>query len=427
MHIIEGAPAGSDFATFLSWLVDSLQATVAGDEKFRRFATRVLGSGASESARQTLRSELQQETNALAARRARNHHPQPYGYARVDAFGHIMNELLAKDLNIPANRRDPDAPVSYPFLWDTPHHERVQWNGVAPNTNIASLGPLFRNIGEVIGVFGRIDITPRQGFPPVYSSSIHKANLRTLEDVLWSLWSPQWPSGCHPIDENKVQAGKQAFAKAKCAECHADIVRDARDRKANERLIAVRAVGTDPTMADNFISRQAQTGKLQGTPKRFPLFIRGNFGDTGSAADILGNAALGIYFGQGLRQPGPLSLDPGPIRDQIETLLDIATNKNAVYKARPLNGIWATAPYLHNGSVPNLRQLLNKPEQRMSQFHVGSRKFDPVNVGLSTEKDSQRGFFFDTSKKGNRNTGHPYGTELSDSEKDALVEYLKTL
>ena len=114
------------------------------------------------------------------------------------------------------------------------------------------------------------------------------------------------------------------------------------------------------------------------------------------------------------------------------------------YKARPLNGIWATAPYLHNGSVPNLYQLLLPADQRMTRFNVGHRDFDPVAVGFITDPHPL-GFEFRVADKqgnpitGNANTGHSgkQHTQTRDSngvwrdfteeERWALVEYLKTL
>lgn len=97
------------------------------------------------------------------------------------------------------------------------------------------------------------------------------------------------------------------------------------------------------------------------------------------------------------------------------------------YKGRPLDGIWATAPYLHNGSVPNLYQLLVSGERK--PFYVGSRQFDPKHVGFDTEDTS--GTFLDTSIPGNLNTGHDnttYGGALDmDKEVWPLIEYMKTL
>ncbi|WP_255377181.1 di-heme-cytochrome C peroxidase [Cellvibrio sp. PSBB006] len=101
-----------------------------------------------------------------------------------------------------------------------------------------------------------------------------------------------------------------------------------------------------------------------------------------------------------------------------------------VYKARPLNGIWATAPYLHNGSVPNLWELLQKPEKRVVRFWVGSRKFDPVNVGFVTTEGLNEFQVLTPAgaiQAGNSNRGHEAGTDLSDDEKRQLIEYMKTL
>ena len=104
----------------------------------------------------------------------------------------------------------------------------------------------------------------------------------------------------------------------------------------------------------------------------------------------------------------------------------MATVETAQYRARPLNGIWATGPFLHNGSVPTLMDLLSPPSDRPSTFKVGNGTFDPNNVGFKpAENDSN--FVFDTSKKGNSNKGHIYGVNLTDSEKVALIEYLKSL
>lgn len=94
------------------------------------------------------------------------------------------------------------------------------------------------------------------------------------------------------------------------------------------------------------------------------------------------------------------------------------------YKARPLNGIWATAPYLHNGSIPNLKALLTAVAERPRTFRTGSREYDVTNVGF----DPLTGpFTYDTSVKGNSNQGHAFGVSLSEAQKLDLIEYLKSL
>ena len=113
------------------------------------------------------------------------------------------------------------------------------------------------------------------------------------------------------------------------------------------------------------------------------------------------------------------------------------------YKARPLNGVWATAPYLHNGSVRNLYQLLSPVSERDKRFFLGSKEFDPVNVGYVSEKLTG-GFELDTTLGGNHNTGHEFrdktdaeknsswvkgvlGPALTHEERMAIIEYVKSL
>jgi hypothetical protein len=97
------------------------------------------------------------------------------------------------------------------------------------------------------------------------------------------------------------------------------------------------------------------------------------------------------------------------------------------YEARPLNGIWATAPYLHNGSVPTLDALCRKRADRPATFTVGVRSFDTAKVGLGEPASSASLPKFDTSSPGNSNAGHEFGTSLSEEERKWLIEYLKTL
>ena len=99
------------------------------------------------------------------------------------------------------------------------------------------------------------------------------------------------------------------------------------------------------------------------------------------------------------------------------------------YQAVPLDGIWLRGPYLHNGSVPNLHDMLEPEDIRTKVFYRGYDVVDPVNIGFDTQSaEAQRlGDKFDTSVKGNGNQGHLYGTTLPVNDKKSLLEYLKTL
>ena len=90
-----------------------------------------------------------------------------------------------------------------------------------------------------------------------------------------------------------------------------------------------------------------------------------------------------------------------------------------------LNGIWATAPYLHNGSVPTVYDLLLPAAARPKKFAVGRWEYDPRKVGYVS--DGEVPWVLDTSMTGNHNGGHEYGTALSEEDRWALVEYVKTL
>ena len=99
------------------------------------------------------------------------------------------------------------------------------------------------------------------------------------------------------------------------------------------------------------------------------------------------------------------------------------------YVAPALDGLWAKAPYLHNGSVPSLVDLLNKPSDRPKQFYRGYDVYDQDLVGfISNDAAAQKSsFLLDTTVQGNDNSGHEFGTELNVGDKKSLIEYLKTL
>jgi hypothetical protein len=103
--------------------------------------------------------------------------------------------------------------------------------------------------------------------------------------------------------------------------------------------------------------------------------------------------------------------------------------KTEGYANHPLDGIWLRGPFLHNGSVPTLRALLDPPDARPKTFFRGSDVFDQKNVGFVSDVPQAGGQIFtrfDTAVPGNGNGGHVYGTMLADADKAALVEYMKT-
>ena len=451
---IDGGPTYASLWDFLEDLGNAVNATArsgVNGERFRAFAAKVLRDGDTAANRAKLYKQLSDYNNYFVSFIAASRPNTAWGKARTDAFGMIFNRVTAIDLKIPTNSAKPDAPVSYPFLWDTGWHNKVQWNGVAPNQ--FAVERLARNVGEVLGVFAEIDLKKPSGIYPYYESTAKRLNLLEIEDRLADLRSPKWPAGLPAIDATKAARG-QAIYNQQCVSCHAIATPG---RHQNIVLTPLSQIGTDPQMATVSSARKAQTGVLQGV-KSYLLFGP-PLGPMAPAGTITLNATVGAIISPKSLQPPPAmgSAEPDrndPDRDRLRQQLlaagkaDLgsllfelntslkslgakhstldATDADLVYKARPLDGIWATAPYLHNGSVPTLWDLLMPVAQRPRTFHVGSRELDPVKVGFDSNP-SPGSFLFDTSVKGNSNAGHTMGTNLSDEDRNALVEYLKSL
>jgi hypothetical protein len=196
-------------------------------------------------------------------------------------------------------------------------------------------------------------------------------------------------------------------------------------------------------MASNAANRMADTGRLEGALLLRPLGAR--LDSRGKTTDVLATSVIGILRAgvlkpsvqraivldlQRLPRPG----DPDRLKFVAEKLAGLFQKPpvadDGAYEARVLYGIWATAPYLHNGSVPNLWELLKPPRDRKTTFKVGSRLFDQKNVGFSTDESPfEKGDFTvdPLNTNGNGNAGHVYGTDLSEAERWALIEYLKKL
>ncbi|HEX6094804.1 MAG TPA: di-heme-cytochrome C peroxidase [Thermoanaerobaculia bacterium] len=423
---IDGGPAMADHETFIQAMASSLEATVRDDAKFARFAQRVLGATNNPDAANKLKADLTAYTKSFRQASDRNDAPVAYGFARLDAFGAIFNQVTEVALNIPGNHAPSDAPVSFPFLWGAPHLDWVQWNGSVDN-------PLARNVGEVMGVYGNFTLDPG---PKQFTSSVQIVNLDKMEKQLEKLSAPKWPEEHFgAVDKAKAETGKQLYA-GTCARCH--FVRDATGEfpkwPANmfgkqfvkTVMVPLADIGTDRKMIERF-TRVVDPGALRPLMNNVPK---------AAAATVLGVADRGVI------QRSLAALQPPPTQQQILSMTGFRDPNGQppnplAYKARPLDGIWATAPFLHAGSVPNLYQLLLPASQRVKTFHVGSREFDPKDVGLSTQP-FPGSFEFRTSETGNSNAGHEglYYTQLqeggrnrdfTDDERRALIEYMKTL
>jgi mono/diheme cytochrome c family protein len=408
---IDGGQALIDFDAFEGALIASLERVLGDDARFVAFSEAI---GTPAGGRDALRAEMAALRDKLQARHALNASPVPYGRGRLDAFGQIFNSVAVEFLGIPGNKRVPDAPVSYPVMWDASHLDLVQWNGSAPN---AGPGPLLQNVTTALAVYGSLDVSGHDGLAG-FPSSVDFDKLGDIQDWFYKLRAPAWPEAVlGALDDEAVARGSKLYA-TECNGCHALSDRNDPKRELKAVLTPVADVGTDPRMVRNFLDGKVQTGPWQG--RKTAVLAGPVLGAQAQSIDVVAHAAIGAT----LRHP-LAAVHDAAVSWHTVYKAGIAQHPD-YYKARPLSGIWASAPYLHNGSVPTLAELLKPPPARVAKFWVGGREFDPAAVGNDYDEGPNR-TLLDTTLPGNSNAGHAFGTQLSGAQKHDLLEYLKSL
>lgn len=293
-----------------------------------------------------------------------------WGPGRVDTF----NPYKAIQFNFPMGPEAiGDAALNgasdYPAIWQQRPREGMQLHWDGNNTSVDE-----RNLSAALGA----------GVTPV---TVDRDRILRVRDWLWDLPAPPYPAA-EAIDPDKAARGRDLYARY-CAACHGMGAEGGYgyDYDSNRyprlgRVVPLERIGTDrgrwASYTEGFAA--AQNLLYAGYPWRFSQF-----------------------------------------------------RKTDGYANHPLDGIWARSPYLHNGSVPTLRDLLEPSERRPAVWLRGSDVFDFDKVGYRADgagASAEALFRYDTSVTGNSNRGHEgpaYGTSLSAAEKDALVEYMKTL
>ncbi|WGT31671.1 di-heme-cytochrome C peroxidase [Pseudomonas atacamensis] len=439
-HVLPSSVPTLRGGSFGQALVASLASTYYNPWKFERFARQVLGDDY-EARREQLRSEFKTSLNTFVKVAWNDTHrglyPTEEGPGRTDAFGRIANATFGDAIS-PANYRVADAPVDYPQLWDMWTFDWVQWNGSAQQ-------PMARNIGEALGVGATLNFFDANGQPlqgtARYPSSVRVRDLHAIEETLQQLKPPTWPEDLFgAIDKPLAARGRALFAE-NCAGCHVP-----RQSQEGERwvqhlhMIPVEVIGTDPNAANNIASHRFDLSalqwdvnelkkmdvKLHPEPKE-PL-------DLSQLSVAKGLAYVTAFVENRAYRDAQITPEEKPRMDGFG--LPIGVREKVAYKARPLAGVWATAPFLHNGSVPSIYQLLSPQDERATTFYKGTLEYDPRHLGYRTEPFTN-GFLFDTRISGNHNSGHEFragargngviGRLLQPEERWALLEYLKVL
>jgi hypothetical protein len=478
----DGGPAMINPNKLMSILFLSMFETQYNKRQFNRFADRILGENHTDEQKSELRKQysegfmllIKHQFAAIAiqneriieadieqgkesktllniAENIKKNFQQSEGFGRTDALNRIGNQVFALDAGKPENFVVPNAPVSFPFIWNSSWFTWVQYDG-------SIMQPMVRNAGEALGVGAFLNLDEKK--PNNFDSSVKIENLVAIETLLAGsespfenkrfsgLQSPKWPEHIlGGIDRAQAETGRQLYEQH-CQHCHLPAV----DSEAfwssqywatrNQQgvplldlmLMPADQIGTDPNQSNVLAERKVNTTgmgidtEIFAGPECQPMRIRD--GEAQSYAFALG-AVVQQTVDYWYRAHNVSA-------EQIQTMNGARMNclqAIEAYKARPLNGIWATAPYLHNGSVPSLYALLSPLHERPATFYTGNLEFDPVNVGYETT--ARPGLFlFDVERDGNANTGHEFndiqdqgviGPLLSAQERRALIEYLKTL
>ena len=393
------------------------------------------------------------------------------GFTRVDALNRIGNAVFGSDMGNNSNVAAITAPVNYPQIWDSPWFLWVQYDA-------SIMGPMIRNAGEAMGVGAYVKLNEKDGANN-FDSSIPVGSLHWMEQLLagktqpqeakrfTGLQSPRWREDIMgKIDPEKYGKGAKLYGEL-CQGCHLPPI-DSKDFWASPAwtkpdvhnrsyldlpVVSVSYIGTDPAQA-NVLQKRTVDNRGSGIGgTQLYLEDASHWYDNGRSVHEGGYdyeaACKKITLDSSKISPFATSLGAA-VQNVTNYWYDahhtpegerVAMNgyrENCLrapngYKARPLNGIWATAPYLHNGSVPTLFDLLSPVSERPKTFYLGSLQYDTQKLGYDTIK--QPGYFLmDTSIPGNLNSGHEFsdtkgkgviGRGLTVEERYQLIEYLK--
>ncbi len=485
---IDGAPAMTDLDKLRKGLGLALVYTKYVPFRFGRFADRVLGADHTPERR----AELKRRLDGLLKKGANlkkitdrvSERDVAEGFTRLDALNRIGNQVFFQDLlkrdgdnrDAISNLAPMTAPVNFPHLWDTSWFHWVQYDA-------SIMQPMIRNAGEALGVKAKVNlIEPDPDL--LYRSLVQVNEVFVLEQLLagenpWGsekprftgLLAPKWPEDVlGKIDLVKKEKGRELYTEI-CQGCHLPPVNDPKfwdprlwtdPNDAEERylrftkydqeskaefanFVAVNYVGTDPAQAEVMVKRMVKVPAYLGiVPKRHliidPDILCPGTGTPGQVVTetLFAVALAGVVESTVNRWYDDHDIAP-PERARLNGYRPNCIRAEMYYKARPLDGIWATAPFLHNGAVPNLYELLSPVAERSETFYLGSRLFDPEKVGYETGP-IEGGFELDTSQPGNSNKGHEFkgakddkkgdgviGRYLEPEERKALIEYLKSL
>ena len=509
-YIVNGGPAVTDLNALTKGLGSALGQTLIAsklplpNKRFNRFAKAVLGDTYTQTAKAQLAKDLESVVNAVAATGG-DVIDVAEGFGRLDALNRIGNQVFSTNTKQRENYAPIDAPVNYPHIWTSSWFDWVQYDGSIMQPLVRNSGEAL-GVHAAINTTapkgeGRFSSSvPVKNLKWIEDSLAGDKNPMQA-GAFGGLHGPTWPASLGTIDTALAAKG-QALYERRCMGCHLpalnsdeifteryfkpiEYIQNGQQKKTPEAFLAVnilplRVIGTDSAQADILAKRTVNTtGGTTGKSMGIDATVCTPLPDFGAGNPRLAKARLDTAVTQRTKSgenqlvevdvtDGPMvsfalalgavvqqvndqwfdqNFIPEELRPYFEGERPNCLQSGAGYKARPLNGVWATGPFLHNGSVPTLDDLLRPVDQRPEFVRLGTLEFDVQKVGVKQpilDKSHyplyQDGLFIlDTKLDGNRNTGHAFGAsangdktgvigpEFTDQERAAIIEYLKTL
>ena len=411
---------------FKNDLFDAFFALLENDTLAGAFAQGVLGRVASADDVAALRSEIRDFTEPVAVTRSILAQwkitPADFGPGNLNAltqgnYNNIgLSAWLTKKGHLPPGTDPPARPgfegtVNLPPMWFAPADTWAQWFA-----EIHDPGP--RNWVQSVSTS---EVRPPKMVNAlkgaVILASIHFDNIAEIQRSLELLRTPKWPEAVlGNLDRAKVEEGR-ALYETHCARCHTRTVLPPNSLGIVFKERPAFDVGTDPTAYDQFAEGAAiRVAGLTRLSTKIYAMRHAQLAGAKMSEDGIANYMK--LYSRG--RPNEFALATDQYKDAKGANWP---RSGAAYWASPLDGIFASSPYFHNGSVRTLWDVLTPPAERPRTFRTGSREFDVEGVGLRNDGR----FLYDTAEPGKGNGGHLFGTDLSRDKKAALIEYLKSL
>ncbi len=523
-YIVEGGPATTDLGLLEESLTAAIGQLVLSAEfgivggRFDRFAKRLLGTQYNATTKVRLKSDLVSFAGAQLG--SSDIIEVTEGFSRLDALNRIGNAVFSENIDRPQNKAPIDAPVNYPHIWTSPWFNWVQYDASVMGPLIRNVGEAL-GVKAFIDVKSSPEDHRFSSSVPinnmVWMEKFLSGEQPTKETGFSGLKAPIWP--LTEVDSTLAQKGQEIYLQY-CEGCHLPVINseriwepeymapikwyqgDSQQQTENPvlqlKVIPLNQIGTDIKQAGVMVTRTMDTSGIDNGP--FAEKTTGMLIDSVICArDFNQLARAALSWGDQTEKPK--EYDEVPLIEQwitdganvsfgyalaatVQKTIDAWFKVNGLsdpdlqklfeegrpnciqagfgYKARPLNGVWATAPFLHNGSVPTLKDLLCPTDGKRPDFvQLGNPVYDTVNMGILQPDgfqriakkrlkkfknyDKQGYFILDTRVIGNHNTGHefsdrydltkPYwqqekgviGPKLEPEACNAILEYLKTI